>query len=190
MQQIAEITPNAKKLCILSSIEIVIVSALIIGFIIYLDSIVNFDSLFQTFQQLGAPKILASSFLSWFVIIAAVLTAAVLVLNYLALGKVRYVFYEDQLACYNNFLIMQISEIIIPYKNIIGVSVDKPNTVNNADITIEMTGMKKKSQILKFIDNAAEVAGEIQKILDNYRANYYAKYAQEYRLQQIAEDNY
>jgi len=190
MQQIAELTPNVKKLCLLSSIKIIIVSAVIIGFVIWLDSVVNFNQLFELFQEFGAPPMASSTFLRWFILIAIGLTIIILILNYLTLGKVRYVFYEDRLISYNNFLIMQISETEIPYANITNVSVAQTNTIKNADIKIELTGMKKKSIILEFIDNAAKVAAGIQNIINKYRANYYAQYAQDYRLQQIAERNY
>ncbi len=190
MKQIAELTPNVKKLCLLSSIQIIIVAGAIVGFIIYMDKIVNFNALFEVFQELGAPPMEFSPFLRGGIIGIIVLTIIILVLNYLTLGKVRYVFYDDRLICYNNFLIMQVSETEIPYSNISSVSVGETNTIKNADIKIELTGMKKQNMILKFIDNAAEVAGGIQNIINTYKANYYAQYSQDYRMKSIVEGNY
>ena len=190
MEQVAEITPNVKKLCILSSIQIIIVAGAIIGFVIYLDSIVDFQSMLDVFKEFGAPTMLFSPVITWFIIGGIALTILVLVLNYLTLGKVRYVFYEDRLICYNNFLIMEVSRTEIPYANITKVNVDEPNTIKNANIKIELTGMKKKNVVLQFIDNAANVAAGIQNIIDTYRANYYAQYAQDYKMQQVAERNY
>ena len=190
MEQIAELKPNVKKLCMLSSIEIMIVSAVTIGFAIWLDSVINFNQLFEIFQEFGAPPAQSSVLLRWLILIAIGLTIIILILNYLTLGKVRYVFYEDKLIYYNNFLIMEISKTEIPYANITKVSVDQPNTIKNADIKLELTGMKKKDIILKFIDNAAKVAAGIQNIINKYRANYYAQYARDYTLQKTAERDY
>jgi hypothetical protein len=190
MQQIAEVTPNVKKLCFLSSIYIILAAGAIIAFLIYLDNVIHFNTIFDVFKELGAPRMYFSTILTWAVIGAIGVTILILILNYLTLGKVRYVFYEDRLVCYNNFLIMEISRAEIPYTNITKVSVDKPNTIKNANITIELTGMKKKNVILKFIDNAANVAAGIQNIIDTWKANYYAQYSQDYRLGKIAEGNY
>lgn len=190
MQQIAEITPNVKKLCLISSIQIIIIASIITGFVVYLDSIVHFNTLFELFEEFGAPSMTFSPIVRWFSIIAAAFTVIILILNYLTLGKVRYVFYEDRLICYNNFLIMEISETEIPYANVSKVVVEQPNTIKNADISIELTGMKKTSQKLRYIDNAAKVAASIQEIINTWRANYYAQYTQDYTLQQTAEGDY
>lgn len=187
MQQLGELKPNTKRLYMISAFKVIGVALAIILIVIYLNnSMGGFDGMYETFEEMGAPPMDFSNAMMWFIIAVSTVAAFILILNYLSLGKARYVFYNDRLVCYNSFLIISTNEEQVPYSNITKVYIDK----NKKDIKFELTGMKKQSITLESIDDAEKVITQIQNIINRYRSDYYAQYSQNYRLKSIAERTY
>lgn len=183
---IAEIKPNIKKAFLSNILLVFVIVALIIGTLIYLNSVVGLDIFLDSFKEIGVV-ISPSSLLFWFISLILFFTILSLILNYIALGKITYTFYPDKMVYGRSFFIMQLSDKTIPYANIAKVSYESKSFLNTAKVGLDLTGMKESKIEIDFIDDAQEVVKRIQELIANYRANYYAKYAQDYRYQNIMD---
>ncbi len=181
---IAKIKPDIKKAFIYNILLVAVVVVLIIGTLIYLNIIVGLDIFIDTFEQIGIT-ISTTSFISWSIFLVLLFTALLLILNYVNLGKLTYTLYPDKILYSKSFFIMQISNKTIPYANIAKITYEDKALLNTSKITIELTGTKEPKIELDFIDNAEEVVGKIQELIRNYKADYYARYAQERRINKL-----
>lgn len=181
---IAELKPNSKKIILLNFLKVLTAVLVIVGIIFFINMFVDlnvFKELFPADESGFDIKMAVTStfFLAGFII------TAILFLDYLMLSKVRYAFYNDSLKYRQNFLIMQTSELSIPYNNIVKVTFEKIPVLNTGSIIIELTGMKEKSIELKFIDNTEQVTSDILKLINEYRSRYYSKKSEEYKYDGI-----
>lgn len=182
---IAEIRPDIKKAFISNIFHVLVVVVLIVGTLIYLNSIVGLDVFLDTFALFGI-NISTSAVVFWFILLTLLFTTILLILNYVNLGKLTYTLYPDKLEYGKSFFILQTSKVI-PYANIAKITYKDKSFLNTSKITIDLTGMKESKLELDFIDNAEEVVGKIQGLIQNYKANYYAKYSQDSRYQNIID---
>lgn len=183
---IAEIKPNIKKAFILNIMFVGAIVFLIISSLVYIHSIVGLKVFIDAFKELGY-NISPSSLLAYSIILTLFVTAILLILDYVALGKISYTIYPDKMVYSKNFFIMQISDKTIPFANITKISYERKIFLNSAKVIVELTGMKENKIEMNFIDNADNVVREIQNLIREYRARYYAQYSQDYRYQNIIE---
>ncbi|MBU0628679.1 MAG: hypothetical protein KKC75_05785 [Nanoarchaeota archaeon] len=181
---LAEIRPNVKKAFISNLVFVGITVTLIIGIVLYLNSIVGLDVFLDTFREFGI-EVSASSIIRWFIFFVILFTVLLLIKNYASLGKVAYTLYPDKLVYSKSLLIFQVSAKEIPYQNIAKISYEKKSTLSAGKIVIDLTGIKETKMELEFIDNPEEVMKQMQDAINKYRANYYAQYSQDYRFQNI-----
>ncbi len=183
---VAELKPNSQKILFQTFIKIVGILALVLLIAFVLNSFVDF-SIFETVAsefglQLGFLGLIVPA-----LAVALAIIAVILLLEYYALSKIRYVFRQDGFNYYQNFLIMQLSELFIPYKNIVKVTFEKISWLNTGNIIVELTAMEPRSIELKFIDNAEQVSSDILKLINQYRSTYYAKKTEEYKYNKILD---
>ena len=183
---VAEIKPSVGKAFTSNMIYVSVVVILIIGTLIYLNNIVGLGVFIDTFREFGV-EISTARLLGWFIFVILFFTVLLLILDYVNLGKVRYVFYPNKLVYNKSFLIFQITEKTVPFSNITRVSHQKKQFLNTSKITIELTGMKEDKLELKFIDDAEEVLRELQDLIREQKARYYAQYTQDYGMQNIVD---
>jgi len=183
---IAEIKPNIKKAFILNILIVGGGVILIIALLIYLNSIVGLDIFLDTFAELGI-FISPTAVLFYFIGFILFITAFLLILNYVALGKTGYTIYPDKIVYSRSLFIMQISDKTVPYANIAKITYERKPFLNTAKIIVDLTGMKENKVELNFIDDAEEVAKKLQELVREYRSKYYARYSQEYRYQNIMD---
>lgn len=182
---IAEIKPDIKKAFLLNIMVVAGIVALIIASLIYLNSIVGLGIFLDTFREFGIV-ISAYSLLAYSIITIVLVTILILILNYVTLGKMSYTLYPDRVSCSQSLFIMQLKEESIPYANISKITYKK-NFLGASKISIELTGMKKAKADMDFIDDAEEVVKQLQELVQNYRATYYARYSRDYRYQGIMD---
>ena len=181
---IAEIKPNVKKAFLSNLVLVGIILIFIIMIAIYLNSIVGLGIFIDTFRELGI-EISASSVIGWFIFLAVFFTALLMIMNYISLGKVTYTLYPDRMTYSKSLLIVQVSDKTIPYQNIAKIGYEKKSVMVTAKIIIELTGTKESRIEIDFIDNPEEAMRQIQDAINKYRANYYAQYSQDYRVNTI-----
>lgn len=183
---IAEIKPNIKKAFELNLLLVGAIVTLIIAILIYLHIIVGLDIFLDTFGMLGikiSPLILLGQSIFFIIFI----TTLLLIINYITLGKITYTLYPDKLVYSQSFFVMHIHDKVVPYANIAKITYKNRVFLNTSNIVLELTGMKENRVELSFIDNSGEVIKKIGDLIREYRANYYAKYAQDYMYQSIMD---
>lgn len=181
---IAEIQTNIKKAFISDIGVISLVVALIVGTLIYLNSVVGLGVFLDTFREFGI-EISAAAVLGWSIFLLLFITTIILILDYVSLGKSRYLLYPDKLVYTKNMFIIQLKEQTIPYANIVKINLKKKSFVNALDLTLELTGLKEDKITIGFVDNAQQVVMMINQLIREYKARYYAQYTQNYSYQNI-----
>ncbi len=183
---VAEIKPNIKKAFISDIIVILVILVLIVGTLIYLNNVVGLGVFLDTFKEFGI-EISTGALLGWSIFLLLFITTIILILDYVALGKSSYMLYLGKLVCTKNIFIIQLKEETIPYANIVKISFNKKSIVNTSELILELTGMKKDKVTIEFLDNAQQVAMQLQQLIRNYKSKYYAQYAQNYRYENIMD---
>jgi len=178
-----EIKPDSKKIILFSFSKVIGILLLFGSLLWFLNSLIDLKWLFSIFKEFGFE--MDFSALMPTLSIGALLLATGLVLEYMTLSKLRYVFYQDHFTYYQNFLIFQVSEIDIPYHNIVKITFERMTLFNAGNIDLELSSMKQKSVTLKFVNNVEQAAKDILQIINNYRATYYAQKSAEYKYDQI-----
>ena len=191
-QALGELRPNIKKIFLLNMLKIGFAVGVIITAVAFLNYMIDIKEVYKGIQegfsgigiQFSPPS--QTQIIMWVTIALFGMGIFLMLFNYIALGKVRYIFYSNRLALYRSFLMIQVKEDMIPYSNIVKVSFEKafPNTGN---IALELSGMEQKEIKLQFIDNAVQAVANIQRLIQNYKASYYAQYAQDQRLGNIVD---
>ncbi len=181
---LAEIKPNIKKAFISNLLIVIGIVILIICLLLYLNNIVGLNVFLDVLKQFDI-SISPITLLIWSIVIILLFIGLLLILNYVILSKHVYSIYSDKIVYSRNFFVMQLNEQIIPYSNVTKISYEKKPFLNTAAITLELTGMKESRIIFNFIDEAEEVVEKIQNLIKDYRAQYYAQYTQDYRMQNI-----
>ena len=185
---VAEIKPNIKKAFVSDIILVLLIVSFIIATLAYLNNIVGLKVFINAFKEFGVV-IPLSSIIYWSMLFVLFITSLFLIMDYVSLGKVSYTFYPDKILYAKNLFVMQLSEKAIPYSNIARISYGK-NFFLNTSIILELTGMKKGKVEFNFIDNREEVVKKIESLIKEYKARYYAQYAQEHRFQGILDAGY
>lgn len=183
---IAIIKPNVKKQFILNLLFVFGVVSLIVVMIVYFETTVGFDVLFGSFEAIGV-SLSPGRPITYAIFLTIIFGSIFLILNYLTLSKIHYTLYKDKLVYAKSMFFAHIPDLEIPFSNISKVTFQK-KALNTGTITIELTGMKEPKVEMKFIDNPEEVVNRIHQLIQEYRARYYAKYTQEYKIQNIMED--
>ncbi len=181
---VAEIKPDIKKAFISDISVIVLVAGSIIFALIYLNSIVGLGMFIDTLKELGI-RISGAALIGGSIFLLFFITAIILIMDYVALGKSGYILYPDKLLYTKNIFIIQLKEESIPYANIAKISFKKKSFLNTFDIILELTGLKKDQVKIGYIDDAQEVAAKLQQLIMEYKSRYYAEYTQNYRLKNI-----
>ena len=184
---IAEIKTNIKKAFISDIGVITLVVVLIVGTLIYLNSVVDLGVFLDTLEEFGI-EISASTILGWSIFLLSFTTIIILILDYVALGKCSYILYPDKIVYTRNMFIIQLGEQTIPYANIVKISIKKQSFVNASELILELTGMKKDEIKIEFLDNAQQVAMQLHQLIRDYKSRYYAQYAQNQRYQNITSE--
>lgn len=189
-QALGELRPDIKKVFFLNLVKVALIIGILAGSIYFVKYTIKIqdtlDDIKLGFQELGmqlSPPS-ESEVIRWLIISVSVVSLVLLLANYIMLGKVRYVFYRDRLSLYKSFLMVSIKEQTIPYGSIAKVSYEG-SALNTGTVILEISGMNQKEVRLEYIDNADQAVANIQRIIENYRAEYYAQYAQDKRLGNI-----
>ena len=181
---IAQVKPNINKAFVYNILLVSGVVALIIGILLYLNSVVGTDIFIDTFKEVGIT-ISPAKLLVRFIFLIVFITALLLILNYVSLGKLTYTLYPDKIIYGRSFFIIQLSDEEIPYSNISKVSYESKSFLNTSKVILDLTGMKKSKIEIDYIDDAPELVKHVQELIGTYKANYYAKFSQDYRYQNI-----
>jgi len=183
---LAELKPNINKIFLLSVLKFMGVVALIIGAALYLKSVVGFKVYSDVLRELGI-EITTDMLVSMFIGAVLMGMGFMLLVHYIRLGQVKYILLGDKLVSYQNIYIVQLNKDEVPYQNIKRIVFEPIPLLNTGHITIELSGMKKASTELKFIDNAEKLAAKIHDYVNQYKAKYYLKHAKEEKIQTIFE---
>jgi len=179
MQPEFVLKPNVKKVIMLNVAKVAFTVILILGLLFYLSTLVDLSIFGEVFGLSGEELPEASGLMTNFmlaIIITSIITVGV---SYLSVGKKQYMFFPDRLEHYTNFLILNVSKEVIPYNNIASVRVDmnfSDHIIKTGTIILELTGMKKKSVSLEYVDNPDGYLPYIQKLLDNNKASFNMEY--------------
>jgi len=183
---VAEIRPNVNKAFILN---ILFVLGIVVGIIVllaYINSLVGLGVFLDILKEFGVD-FSPMALLGYGIGSILLFTGLLLILNYLSLNKAYYTLYRDKIVYSRSLFIIQISEQAIPYANIAKISYERKPFLNTSKIILDLTGMKPDKLKMDFIDNAEEVVGKLHGLIREFRANYYARYAQDYRMQNIMD---
>lgn len=194
-QPIGELRPDIRKVFLFNVLKVGGISAALIAVIAGLNSMVDIGGIYSNlqlgFNELGIKlsPISPSTVIMWATFGLFGITVFILLFNYIALGKIRYVFYNDRVVMHQSVFMIQVKEMTIPYSNIVKVSFEK-SIFNTGNITLELSGMDKKEAKLKFINYAQQAVANIQRLIQDYKASYYAQYAENQRLGNITGQLY
>ncbi|MEA2036902.1 MAG: hypothetical protein U9O94_05300 [Nanoarchaeota archaeon] len=183
---IAEIKPNVRNAFLSNFIVIAVIVALIILTLFYLNNVVGLDILVDTLEQFGI-HITKAALLGGTIVLIIIGTAILMVMDYVAIGKSRYTLYKDRMVYSKNMFILQLKEEVIPYQNIVKITYQRKGILNSMDIILELTGLSIDKVEIAFVDNAKEVSEGILKLIGQYKSNYYAKFSQDYRYQNVMD---
>jgi len=196
MEPLLILRPDTRKSFLFNVFKIVGAVALIIGIVFYINYVVDMSIFFDALKIIGINiNIAQKALLIQFIIAVIVITGLLLTLNYLSLNKERYVFYEDKLVYYKNFLLIMIHKTEIPYQNIIRVNFDNDifdahvegGMLAKGTINIELTGMEEKNIKLEFIDDTKTAVKNIQTLLTKYKTKAYARYIEKNKINNIVD---
>lgn len=171
------VKPNVKKIFIIDFFKIIIVITAIIGFVLYLKWMNLLEVYVTSFKYLNLQL-----FLKWIIIALVIFVLAWLIIDVLRWGVIQYTFYYDRLLYPELLFLFIIKKIEIPYMYITRLHY-KEGVANTGTINIEVTGMNIKEAKLRFIDNVATVANELQRLIDSYKAAGYTP--EERRISEI-----
>lgn len=182
---VGELKPNVSRLFRVNLIKILVFFVVVMGFIFYLKYMGIIDELTTTLSSFGVT-INTRLTLIFIMFITLLIAFFVVVFNYLALGKVRYVFYNDRMVCYQNFMIAQVTETTIPYDNIVSVNF-KRKGIGTGAVEIGLTAMKKEKIVLEYIDNPEKAVRTMLNILNQHRSKKYAEFTENYKREKILD---
>ncbi len=179
MQPVFIIKPNVKKVCLINVIKVAAAVIIIIVAVTYSKSIIDLslfkDALEISDKELPAPGIVLMNF-----ILASVLAAMIaFVVSYLSASKREYMFYPDRIEIYNNFLIFNLTKVIIPLANVVSVTAEmsgEKKLFGLGRIVFQLTAMKDKTAIIDDIDQPDYYVPYIQKLLNEVRAKFDTEY--------------
>ncbi len=183
---LAEIKPNIKKAFLSNILFVSMIVAFLIGTLIYLNNIVGLDIFVTSFKEIGIT-LSPTKLLTWSILLILFFTGLTLFLNYIVLANLTYTLYPDRMVFARTFFIVQLSDEEIPYSNISKISYESKAILDTSKVILDLTGMKRSQMVIDFIDQAPELVNQLQQAISSFRANYYAKYAQDYRYQNIMD---
>jgi len=187
---LAQLKPNAKKIVLYTFSKILVVFLIVAGLFFLLRLFVDFsvfDIIISTLNEFGfnlaVPNI--TPYLPTIISITFLVLLSILVLEYNIMSKLTYVFHADGFYFYENSSIFQIKEQFIPYSHVTRIIYNKIDLLNSGNIEVDLTGMDKKHITLKFIDKPEEESAKLLKLINNYRAAFYAKKSEDYKYDKI-----
>ena len=188
---LAQLKPNAKKILLFTFSKILFISLIVGGLFYLLRSFVDFSIFTFVIDTLNTelglnltiPNI--TQYIPTAVSITFLVLLSFFVLEYNILTKIIYLFHPDGFYFYENDGIFKINEKFIPYSNVVRMTFDKLSILSSGNITIDLTGMDKTKITLKFIDYPEPETDKLLKIINNYRAAFYAKKSEDYKYEQI-----
>ncbi|MFH2027721.1 MAG: hypothetical protein ABIJ08_01150, partial [Nanoarchaeota archaeon] len=171
---LAELRPNTKKIVLATFSKIITVVVLI--FVCY--SFINFFVDFRVFDELATAltslglEVSALSIAVPFILFGLISLGIVLLLEFLFSGREKYLFYEDHLQIFRNMGIYQLAENTVYYKNIAKITFETIPIAKTGHITLELTGTSEKEFTLQFIDDTQQVASDILRLINQWKARY------------------
>jgi len=188
---LAQLKPNAKKILLFTFSKILLVVFIVGSIIFLLRTFVDFsifdmvvDTLNQEFNA-GITMLDLTQYISPAIGITFLVLLSFFVLEYNIVSKLVYIFHADGFYFYENDGIFKINEKFIPYSNVVRITFDKISMINSGNIKIDLTGMDKSNLILKFIDYPEPETDKLLKLINDFRAAFYAKKSEEYKYDQI-----
>jgi len=186
------IKPSIKKVFIYDIMKVLSAVFLLIALILFLNYFNAFDDLVPVFETLGMDfNINTTAVFVWFIGVALAIAAVLLTINYLILFNVRYEFYPDKIVKYKTAFFVLINSEDISYGNISRVSYDNSGLINwllrTGIVNIELTGIKRDSLKMEFMDNPQNVIQYIQRCTTLYKSRNYAEHAENYKIGKIID---
>lgn len=179
--------PNVKKVIMLNVGKVVLAVIVILGLIFYFSTLVDLSIFGDVFalSENELPK-LSEVILNFSVgvVIAALLASLI---SYLSVSKREYMFFQDRMEKYTNFLIFNVNKIVIPLNNIARVRVEKntnDHLLRTGTVVLDLTGLEMKEIKLEYLDDAEKCVPYIQQLIDNTRA----KFGMQYQFNQTIGD--
>jgi len=185
-----DIKPNTKKVFLMNSVKVGSAALVVVLVAAVFIKLVGGEFLVEIFEGLGfSVEVKFWQVFLWFIVAVAGILAVLLVLNYITVGSLRYEFQPDKIVCYSCIFYILINSKDVPYENIVRINFDYKgffnSMFNTGTITIELTAMKEREVKMEFIDNAEQVAKFIQRKVQEYKSQYYAQRAEEYRVDKV-----
>lgn len=169
MQPEFVLKPNVKKVTLLNVSKVAFAVILVLGIVFYLSMLIDLSIFKEAFGFSENEMPTLSQVITNFILAVVVASIITVIISYMSIGKRQYVFFPDRMEKYTNFLIFNVGKEIIPYNNIASIRVDmsfSDHLIKSGTIILELTGMKKKSVALEYIDNAEGYLPYIQKLLN------------------------
>lgn len=182
---VMQIVPNVKKAITTKVIIVVGFIILIVGMGFYLNSIVDLGVFLAVFSELGI-EINGPSVLWILTLITLTISTVMLVMSYVNLHNVSYTLYSDRLLYTPPGAVLLNKEPTqYPYSSISGITFKKQGALKPDLIQVALTGQKESYLNIPYIDNPTEAMANLQRIVDQWKAQYYAEFGHEYRMQNI-----
>lgn len=177
--------PNIGKVLLRNVINILGVVVLIVGIVLLLHFMVGSDIFTFVLGGFGVEIELTTIALY---ALYTILGIAVLIIctSFFSASAIKYDFLPDKIIVHQNRMLIFISGVEIPYKNITSVSYESKGVVNQllntGSIMLDLSGMDRKNVKLEFIDNIEKTTQNIQAMVAKYRAVQQAKFTQDYNV--------
>ena len=182
---VMQVKPSVKRAMTTKIVIVVAFIALIIGMGFYLNSIVGVGVFLDVFSELGI-EINGTAILTTLAGLAGVIIAVVLIMSYVNYHEVAYTLYPDKILYTPPAAsLMNREPVEYLYANITGITFKKQGALKPDLIQIALTGQKQSTLSIPYIDNPTETMASMQKLIDEWKARYYAEYGHEYRMQNI-----
>jgi len=183
---VARIKPNTFKAFATGLFFIIGGVLLLVSFIIYLNAAVGLSVFIIAFEALGMT-VNPQAIVAWLIGLIVFFSVLITIMTYVSVANISLTLYPDKLEYATNFFIIQLKAKVIPFSSVAKVYASKGSLINSGKVVIDLSGSDEHSMTMDYIDNAPEVAAQIQALIQKHKANYYAQYAQDYRYQGIVD---
>ncbi|MFH1511033.1 MAG: hypothetical protein ABIF10_05035 [Candidatus Woesearchaeota archaeon] len=167
---------NMNKVMILAGMK---VAAIAVAFVVAVLLINSFGA-FGLQDSLAVLSVDAGQIMTYAIIALFIIAAAVFLVSYLSFANNDVILSDNR---------MLFGKRKLGFDNVAAVNCSKESfedkLCGKGRISFQLTGLDEERLFVDFVDNPREVAAKIQQIIDNYRRNAYANFADQRRIRHI-----
>ena len=186
--QCQTLIPNVKKMLAKNALSAVFFLIVLIALTLILHWTVGLGVFLIPFESFGI-SVNTSSLLWGTILLGLFLFIVLLAVSYLLAGNARYEFYPDKLIAYRPSFLIFLSDMEVPYENILRLSFNADDffdsLLQTGTIIVELTGMHQQHLNLPCVDDVEQRVRYVTAIVQQHHLQRQAKFTEEYRINGI-----